>query len=42
MDPRFMGSIMAEDDAFLRVMGICSMTSFGGEVKLSVQCHEIL
>jgi hypothetical protein len=40
LDPRFAGSNPAEDDGFLRVIKIRSMTSFGGEVKPSVACRR--
>jgi hypothetical protein len=40
LDPRFAGSNPAEDDGFLRVIKIRSMTSFGGEVKPSVPCRR--
>jgi hypothetical protein len=40
LDPRFTGSNPAEDNGFLRVIKICSMTSFGGEVKSSVPCRR--
>jgi hypothetical protein len=33
LDPRFAGSNPAEDDGYLMVIKICSMTSFKGEVK---------
>jgi hypothetical protein len=36
LDPRFTGSNPAEDDGILRVIKICTMTSFVGEVKLAV------
>jgi hypothetical protein len=39
---RFAGSNLAKDDIFFRVIKICSMTSFGGEVKPLVPCHKIL
>jgi hypothetical protein len=42
LDPRFMGSSLAEDNGFLREIKICGTTSFGGEVKLPAPCHEIL
>jgi hypothetical protein len=37
-----MGSNSAEYNAFLRAIKICSMTSFGGEVKPLAPCHKIL
>jgi hypothetical protein len=40
LDPRFAGSNPAEDDGFLRAIKICSLTSLGGEEKLSVPCHR--
>jgi hypothetical protein len=42
LDPRFMGSNVAEDDGFLRVIKIYNMTSFRGNVKLSVSSCKIL
>jgi hypothetical protein len=42
LDPRFTGSNPAEDDGFLRVIKICRMPSFGGEIKLSSPCCKIL
>jgi hypothetical protein len=36
LDPRFAGSNPADDDGFLRVIKICSTSSFGGKVKPSV------
>jgi hypothetical protein len=42
MNPRFAGSNPAEDDGFLREIKILSMTSFGGQVKTSALCREIL
>jgi hypothetical protein len=41
-DPRFVGSNQAEDDGYLRVIKIRTMTSFGGDVKPLVPCHNIL
>jgi hypothetical protein len=41
LDPRFAGSNPAEDDGFLRVIKVCSMTSFGGEVKPLVPCFDL-
>jgi hypothetical protein len=41
LGPRFAGSDPAEEDGFLRVINICSTTSFRGEVKLSVPCCYI-
>jgi hypothetical protein len=38
LDPRFVGSNLAEDSGFLRVIKIRSTASFGGEVKPSVPC----
>jgi hypothetical protein len=38
--PRFMDSNLVEDDGFLRVIKIRSMTSFGGEVKSLVSCRR--
>jgi hypothetical protein len=38
LDPRVAGLNMAEDNGFLREIKICSMTSFGGEVKPSSPC----
>jgi hypothetical protein len=40
LDPRFTGSNLAKDD-ILRLMKIRSMTSFGGDVKLSAPCKII-
>jgi hypothetical protein len=37
-----MGSNLAKDDGFLMVIKICSMTSFGGEVKSSIPCYKII
>jgi hypothetical protein len=37
-----MGSDSAEDCGFLRVIKICSTTSFGGETKPAVPYHKIL
>jgi hypothetical protein len=37
-----MGSNPAEEDVFLRMIKICSMTSFREEVKLSAPHHKIL
>jgi hypothetical protein len=42
LDPIFAGSNPAEDDGFLMAIQIRSRTSFGGEVKPSDPCHEIL
>jgi hypothetical protein len=42
LDPKFAVSNPAEDDTFLRVIKVSSPTSFGGEVKPLVPCHEIL
>jgi hypothetical protein len=42
LDPRFAGSIQAEDHGFLRAIKIRRTTSFVGEVKLSVICRKIL
>jgi hypothetical protein len=42
LDPRLVGSNLAEDIGFLRAINICNMISFGGEVKLLVLCHKIL
>jgi hypothetical protein len=33
---------LAEEDGLSRVIKVCSMISFGGEVKPSVSRHEIL
>jgi hypothetical protein len=41
LDPRFVGSNLAEDDGFLRAIKIRSATSFGGEVKPSVPCRKM-
>jgi hypothetical protein len=40
--PRFAGLSQAEGDGFLTAIKIRSTPSFGGEVKPSVPCHEIL
>jgi hypothetical protein len=40
LDPRFAGSNPAEDYGFLRVIKMCSTTSFGGDVKSSVPCRR--
>jgi hypothetical protein len=37
-----MGANPAEDDGFIRAVKIRSSTSFGGEVKPSVPCREVL
>jgi hypothetical protein len=42
LDPRFAGSNLGEDNGFLIAIKIHSMTSYGGEVKLSVPCCKIL
>jgi hypothetical protein len=42
MDPRLAGSNSAEGNGVLKTKKICSMNSFGGEVKLEVPCREIL
>jgi hypothetical protein len=42
LDPRFAISNLAKDDGFLRVIKICGMTSFGGEVKPPVPCCKFL
>jgi hypothetical protein len=42
LDQRFVGSNPAKEDGFLRVIKICSTTSFGGEEKPSMPCHKIL
>jgi hypothetical protein len=42
LDPRFAGSNPADGDGFLRGIKFCSMTSFGGEVKLAVPYYSIL
>jgi hypothetical protein len=42
LDPRVVGSNPAEGDGFLREIKIRSTTSFGGEIKPSVPCHDIL
>jgi hypothetical protein len=39
-DPKFARSNPTKGDGFLRVIKICSMTSFEGEVKLLVPCHK--
>jgi hypothetical protein len=41
LDPRFAGSNPAEDDGFLRVIKIRGTTSFGGEVKSSVNFRHV-
>jgi hypothetical protein len=40
--PRFAGSNAVEDDGFLIVIKVHSMTFFGGEVRPSVPCRKIL
>jgi hypothetical protein len=40
LEPRSAGSDGAEDNGFLRMIKICSTTSFGWEVKLSVPCRK--
>jgi hypothetical protein len=42
LDPRFLGSNPAEGDGFLKTIKICSIPSFGEEVKLLGPCHKIL
>jgi hypothetical protein len=42
LDPGFVGSDLAKSNGFLRAIKICNMTSFGGELKSSAPCHEIL
>jgi hypothetical protein len=42
LDPRFTGSNLAKVDGFVRAIKIHNMTSFGGEVKPSVPCCNIL
>jgi hypothetical protein len=42
LDPRFVGLNTVEDYRFLRAIKIRSTTSFGGEVKPSLTCGEIL
>jgi hypothetical protein len=42
LNPRFTGSNLAQGYRLVRAIKICSMPSFGGEVKLSTQCHKIL
>jgi hypothetical protein len=42
LDPRFIGSDLAEDDVFLKVIKIHSTTSFREKVKLSAPCPKIL
>jgi hypothetical protein len=42
LDPRFAGLNPAKDSGFLRAIKTLSTTSFGGEVKPSVPCCEIL
>jgi hypothetical protein len=42
LDTRFAGSYLAEDNGFLKVIKICSITSFGGKVKPSIPCYKIL
>jgi hypothetical protein len=42
MNPRFAGLNLAEDDGFLMAIKIHTTASFGGEVKPSVPCREIL
>jgi hypothetical protein len=43
LDPRLVGSNPAESNGFfLRVIKICSMTSFRGEVKPLVPCCKFL
>jgi hypothetical protein len=38
LDLRFAGSNQAEDDGYLRAIKTRSMTSSGGDVKLSTPC----
>jgi hypothetical protein len=42
LDPRLVGSNLAEGNCFLRVIKIYSTFSFGGEVKLSAPFCKIL
>jgi hypothetical protein len=42
LDPRFAGSNPAVGDGILGAITICSTPSFGGEVKPSAPCREIL
>jgi hypothetical protein len=42
LDPRFASSNPAESYVFLGGIKIHSITSFGGEVKLSAPCRKIL
>jgi hypothetical protein len=42
LDPRFMGSNLAEVDGFLRVIKIHSTTSLRREVKPGVPCHTFV
>jgi hypothetical protein len=41
LNPRFAGSNLTEDNGFLRVIKIHSITSFTEEIKLLVSCHMI-
>jgi hypothetical protein len=40
--PSVCGFNLAEGDGYLRMIKICNMPSFGGEVKPLAPCHEIL
>jgi hypothetical protein len=42
LDPKFAGSNPAEDEGLLMAIKIRSTTSFGGEVKPSAPCRNIL
>jgi hypothetical protein len=42
LDPKFLGSNLAEDDGYLTAIKIHSTTSVRGEVKPSVPCSKIL
>jgi hypothetical protein len=42
LNPRFVGSNLAEDNGFLRAIKMCSTTSFKREVKPSATCQMIL
>jgi hypothetical protein len=42
VDPRFVGSNLAEDGGFLKAIKIQSTTSFEGEVKPPVPCRKTL
>jgi hypothetical protein len=42
LDSRFAGSNTSEEDGLLRAINIHRTSCFGGEVKPSIPCHELL